>query len=106
MKATAKAAMFIIIMWPAFFALVRPVTRKAKPTCMNRTRNPVMSSQVKLIDTLRWPDLVGELVEPDLGDRYVGRAGRRAGRREVVADPAGLASRRRRRGGAWSRRRR
>ena len=37
-------------MWPAFFALVRPVTRNANPTCMNSTRKPVISSQVKLIE--------------------------------------------------------
>ena len=44
--------MFIIIMWAAFFARVRPVTKNAKPTCMNSTRNPVTSVHVKLIDTL------------------------------------------------------
>ena len=42
-------------MWPAFFARVRPVTSNAKPTCMNSTRKPVISSQVKLTDTRRWP---------------------------------------------------
>ena len=55
MSATANEAMFIIIMWPAFFALVRPVTRKANPTCMNSTRKPHMSIQVKLTDTRRRP---------------------------------------------------
>ena len=45
--------MFIIIMWPAFFARVSPVTRNAKPTCMNNTRKPVISVQVKLMDTPR-----------------------------------------------------
>ena len=45
--------MFIIIMWAAFFARVRPVTRNANPTCMNSTRKPVMSTHVKLIDTPR-----------------------------------------------------
>jgi hypothetical protein len=37
-------------MWPAFFALVKPVTRNAKPTCMNSTKNPQISSHVKLIE--------------------------------------------------------
>ena len=63
-SATANAAMFIIIMCPAFFALVRPVTRNAKPTCMNSTRNPVMSSQTKLIDTRRWPASLASLLMP------------------------------------------
>ncbi len=43
--------MFIIIMWPAFFARVSPVTKNAKPTCMNNTKKPLISVQVKLIDT-------------------------------------------------------
>ncbi len=46
---------FIIIMWPAFFALVSPVTKNAKPTCMNSTKKPVMSNQAKLMDTRRCP---------------------------------------------------
>ena len=33
--------MFIIIMWPEFLALVSPVTKNAKPTCMNSTRKPI-----------------------------------------------------------------
>ncbi len=45
---------FIIIMCPAFFARVRPVTRNAKPTCMNSTRKPVSSSHVRLIEIPRW----------------------------------------------------
>ena len=47
--------MFIIIMWPAFFARVRPVTKNAKPTCMNNTKKPVINVQVKLMETPRWP---------------------------------------------------
>ena len=64
MNATANAAMFIIIMWPAFFALVSPVTRKAKPTCMNRTRKPVMSSQVKLMEMRRCPTSLASWLIP------------------------------------------
>ena len=47
--------MFIIIMWAAFFARVRPVTRNANPTCMKSTRKPQISVHVKLIDTPRCP---------------------------------------------------
>jgi hypothetical protein len=55
MSATANEVRFIMAMWPAFFALVKPVTSSAKPTCMNSTRNPVSSNQVKLTLTRRWP---------------------------------------------------
>ena len=51
-------------MWPAFFARVSPVTRNAKPTCMNSTRKPVMSSQVKLIEIREVARLVGERLHP------------------------------------------
>ena len=43
------AATFIIIMWAAFLARVRPVTRNAKPTCMKSTRKPVISVHIMLI---------------------------------------------------------
>ena len=56
--------MFIIIMWPAFLALVSPVTRKAKPTCMKSTRKPVSSSQVKLIETRRCPASLARALIP------------------------------------------
>ena len=46
---------FIIIMCPAFFARVRPVTRNANPTCMKSTRKPVTSNHVKLIEIRRCP---------------------------------------------------
>ena len=42
-------------MWPAFLARVSPVTRNANPTCMNRTRNPVIRSHTKLIEIRRCP---------------------------------------------------
>ena len=64
MNAITNAAMFIIIMWPAFFALVNPVTRKAKPTCMKSTRKPVRRSQVKLMEILRWPTSLASWFSP------------------------------------------
>ena len=65
--------MFIIIMWPAFFARVRPVTKNAKPTCMNNTRKPVISVQVKLIETPRWAVSRRQCVDAVLRHRDVGR---------------------------------
>ena len=53
MNATTNDDRFIIIMCPAFFARVSPVTRNANPTCMNSTRKPVSSSHVKLIEIAR-----------------------------------------------------
>ena len=69
MNATANVAMFIIIMCAAFFARVRPVTRKAKPTCMNSTRKPHTSIHVKLIDTPRCPVWFARVLIPtcDIG---------------------------------------
>ena len=80
-NATANDVRFIIIMWPAFFARVSPVTSKAKPTCMNSTRKPVSNSHTKLTLMRRWPGLVGHLVDALLGERDAavvvgGRAGR------------------------------
>src|SRR5881227_3070549 len=46
----AKITMFIIIVWAAFFARVKPVSTRAKPACMNSTRMPPSISQVMLID--------------------------------------------------------
>src|SRR4051812_42056157 len=33
-------------MWPAFFILVSPASRNAKPACMNITRTAVMTTQI------------------------------------------------------------
>jgi hypothetical protein len=46
---------FIIIVWAAFRARVKPVSASAKPACMNMTRKPATSVQTKLIDTRVWP---------------------------------------------------
>ena len=56
--------MFIIIMCAAFFARVSPVTRNAKPTCMNSTRKPVISVQVKLIETPTCPVWLASVFNP------------------------------------------
>ena len=42
----AGTIMFIAIVWPAFFAWVKPVSTIAKPACMNMTRKPAKSVQV------------------------------------------------------------
>src|SRR5690242_10934756 len=41
---------FIPIVFTACFARVNPVSTKAKPTCMNMTRNPPSSTQTRLSD--------------------------------------------------------
>src|SRR5436853_1988792 len=41
---------FMVIVWPAFFERVKPVSTSAKPACMNITRNPATSVHTKLID--------------------------------------------------------
>src|SRR6266850_7826618 len=46
---------FIIMVWPAFLARVKPVSASAKPACMNMTRKPATSTHTKLIDTRLWP---------------------------------------------------
>src|SRR3989475_3969961 len=46
---------FIIIVWATFFARVTPVSTRAKPACMNMTRNPVMSVHMMLMATRLWP---------------------------------------------------
>src|SRR5437762_1057619 len=45
---------FMPIVWATFFARVRPVSTRAKPACMNITRNPVTSVQTML--SAVWPD--------------------------------------------------
>ena len=49
---TQKASMpiaytmkFIVMVWPAFLARVKPVSTIAKPSCMNITRKPATSVQ-------------------------------------------------------------
>jgi len=44
--------------------MVKPVTKKAKPTCMNNTMKPVMSSHVKLIEIARWPVVLASALIP------------------------------------------
>ncbi len=43
---------FMVTVWLAFFARVKPVSTMAKPSCMNMTRNPATSVQTKLIATV------------------------------------------------------
>ncbi len=42
---------FIVIVWAAFLARVKPVSARAKPACMNITRKPATSVQTKFSDT-------------------------------------------------------
>src|SRR5438034_9639902 len=44
----AKMSTFLPAMWPAFFILVRPASRNAKPACMNITSTAVMTTQIVL----------------------------------------------------------
>src|SRR2546421_694035 len=39
---------FLPAMWPAFFILVSPASRKAKPACMNITSTAVTTTQIVL----------------------------------------------------------
>ena len=39
--------MFIAMVFTAFLARVNPVSTMAKPTCMNITRNPAISTQTR-----------------------------------------------------------
>src|SRR5712691_6412948 len=43
---------FIVMVWAAFFARVKPVSTSAKPACMNITRKPATSVQTKLMATV------------------------------------------------------
>src|SRR4051812_12047306 len=36
---------------PAFFAREKPISRKAKPACMNMTRQPATATQIELMPT-------------------------------------------------------
>src|SRR5262245_1295899 len=46
---------FIIMVWLALLARVRPVSTMAKPACMNMTRKPVISVHTKLMAILFCP---------------------------------------------------
>ena len=46
---------FIIMVWFAFLARVRPVSTTAKPACMNMTRKPAINVHTKLIAIRFWP---------------------------------------------------
>src|SRR2546422_10739604 len=43
---------FIVMVWAAFLARVKPVSTIAKPACMNITRNPATRVQTKLMATV------------------------------------------------------
>src|SRR5689334_18060241 len=49
--------MFIAMVWLAFLARVRPVSTKAKPTCMNMTRKPQRRVHTRLMEIRLWPTL-------------------------------------------------
>src|SRR5574341_558003 len=46
---------FMDMVWAAFLARQNPVSTKAKPACMNMTRNPVMRVHTMLMAILLWP---------------------------------------------------
>src|SRR5258708_5917813 len=46
---------FIIMVWLALLARVKPVSTMAKPACMNITRKPVTKVHTKLMAILFWP---------------------------------------------------
>ena len=52
---------FMLIVWSALFARVKPVSTSAKPACMNMTRKPVTSSQVKLMPSRFWSTMAPSL---------------------------------------------
>ena len=43
---------FMLIVWAAFLARVKPVSTIANPACMNMTRKPASSVQTKLMAIL------------------------------------------------------
>ena len=45
--------MFIIIVWATFLARVKPVSTRAKPACMKKTRKPATSIHIMLIAVAR-----------------------------------------------------
>jgi hypothetical protein len=49
MDPTQKSIMFFIMMLPAFFARVNPVSTIANPACMKNTRNAAISVQTTLM---------------------------------------------------------
>ena len=46
---TEKSIRFFMIIFPAFFALVKPVSTMAKPACIKNTRNAATSVHTTLI---------------------------------------------------------
>ena len=52
---------FMAMVWPAFFACVKPVSTIAKPACMNMTRKPVTSVHTKFMAMRLWPTLSANL---------------------------------------------
>src|SRR6201991_2236402 len=51
MAAIEKLTRFFAIMFPSFFPREKPISRKAKPACMNMTRQPAMNTQRELMAT-------------------------------------------------------
>ena len=45
--------MFIIMVWATFLARVKPVSTRAKPACMKKTRKPAISIHITLIAVAR-----------------------------------------------------
>src|SRR5437764_13419479 len=52
MPAIEKFARIFAITVPAFFPREKPISRNAKPACMNITRHPATITQVELMPTL------------------------------------------------------
>src|SRR6056297_3245465 len=49
MEPTEKSIRFFMIIFPALFALVKPISTMANPACMKNTRNAATSIQTTLI---------------------------------------------------------
>jgi hypothetical protein len=48
MLPTEKSMTFFMMMFPAFFALVKPASTRANPACMNITRTAASTIQTSL----------------------------------------------------------
>ncbi len=59
MPAIEKFARIFAITVPAFFPREKPISRNAKPACMNITRQPATITQVELMPTCRPASLRG-----------------------------------------------
>src|SRR5438034_4714985 len=90
---------FFPAMWPAFFILVSPASRKAKPACMNITSTAVTTTQIVLAAISRsWflgtdLHLLQGLARPVVRDVLDGRRPDEAVAR-LVAAPGGVGDRR------------